>query len=193
MVHRTTGRAQIHPTGAKFLLSLLTTITLVFLRPFPATTETVFGPPLSIQELTRRAKIVIIGTVADIGSEWDKSKSVIMTRVQVLAEESLKGLTQPVDRVEFFQLGGKVGEITSVVGGAPFYREGERLLLFLTRHEDGTLRVIGQFQGKFDVELDPVSGAEMALRRLPGSDKVFDRMPLDQARSEVLKVRGQEG
>jgi hypothetical protein len=155
------------------------------LTPLSAAAETVIGGPLSIDELCQRAELVLIGRVVAVAGEWNDARTVIQTRVQVVAEESLKGPARAKERVELVQLGGKVGEITSAVGGAPSFSVGERVLLFISRKPDGVLGLVGQFQGKFQVETDPVTKAELAVRRLPGLDKVLDRIPLDQARFKI--------
>jgi len=155
------------------------------LSPLPAMTEMITGGLLSIGELSRRSDFVLIGRVVAVTSEWTKGRTGIETRVQVVAEQPLKGSSQARERVEFVQLGGKVGEFVSAVGGAPSFAEGERVLLFLSRKPDGVLGLVVQFQGKFRVETDAVSGGELAVRRLPGSDKVLDRIPLEQARFEI--------
>ena len=165
-------------------LSLLPILAFLLI-PLPAMSEMVSGGPLSIGELSQRSEFVLIGRVVTVMSEWNKARTVILTRVQVVAQESLKGSARAKERVAFVQLGGKVGEIVSAVGGSPSFVEGERVLLFLSRKPDGLLGLVGQFQGKFRVETDPVSRVDLAVRRLPGSDKVLDRMPLDQARFEI--------
>ncbi|MFQ5829781.1 MAG: hypothetical protein ACE5JD_11590 [Candidatus Methylomirabilia bacterium] len=119
-----------------------------------------------------------------------------MTRIGVRADEVLKGSVAG-QLVSVHQLGGKVGDIASFVGGAPRFTVGERVLLFLSRRRGGELRVTGLFQGKFSLEQDPSSGREIAVRRIPGTAQPLDEIPLDKAKQLVLGniarvMRGEE-
>jgi hypothetical protein len=76
------------------------------------------------------------------------------------------------------------------VAGAPTFTQGEGVLLFLARGSDGHLSVAGLFQGKFSLERDAASGGEVAVRRVPGSAEVLDRLRLEQARADVVAARG---
>lgn len=145
------------------------------------------GRPMSVEELTKGADVVVIGEVLSTQSEWDPTGRVILTRVDMHVEELLKG-SPTGQRLSFQQLGGQVGDTVSVVAGSPSFSRGERVLLFLSRRRDGRFDVENFFQGKFSLEHDPASGREMAVRRVPDSAQVLDRLQLDEARSRVLKA-----
>jgi hypothetical protein len=155
------------------------------LGPVSGYAGTTTTPPLSVRALASRADVVVIGEVLLVRSEWDPAWRVISTRVDLRVGEALKGEVTG-DGLQFRQPGGRAGGVVAVVGGAPSFTSGERVLLVLSRRPDGKLVVAGLFEGKFSLERDTVSGREMAVRRVPESDMVLDRIPLDQARIEVL-------
>lgn len=149
------------------------------------------GPGLlTVRDLTRKADVVVLGTIAAVASHWNAARSQIFTRVELMPEELLKG-TVLANSVYFVQPGGRVGDVGSVVAEAPSFTIGERVVVFLVARPDGDLGVIGLFQGKFTVERDDISGLALAVRRVPGSAQTTDRMTLDQLRAEVRTARGE--
>ena len=169
------------------MLCRVALISLCLVVPLSGYAGTPAGRPMSVEELTKGAEIVVIGEVLSTQSDWDAGGRVILTRVDVRVEELLKG-PPPGRRLSFHQLGGRVGDTVSAVAGAPSFTPGERVLLFLSRRSDGRLDVESFFQGKFSLERDAASGREVAVRRVPDSAQVLDRLQLDQARSWILKA-----
>jgi hypothetical protein len=80
--------------------------------------------------------------------------------------------------VAFEVPGGRVGDTTLVASGAPVFRPGERVALFLDRSpapgeaEDATrarpLGVTGWNLGKLEVRRDPVTGRDLVYNRAAG-------------------------
>jgi hypothetical protein len=143
--------------------------------------------PLTVEDLAQRAELVVIGEVTSVASEFHATRSQIVTRVDVRVAEALKGKAG-ANPLQLRQPGGRVGEMTSEVAGAARFVAGERTLLFLARGGDGTLAVVGLFQGKFALERDG-AGRDVAVRRVPGSAEVLDRVSLDQIRVAVAATR----
>jgi hypothetical protein len=143
--------------------------------------------PLTVEDLARRAELVVIGEVTSVASEFHATRSRIVTRVDVRVAEALKGKAG-ANPLQLRQPGGRVDEMTSEVAGAARFVAGERTLLFLARGGDGTLAVVGLFQGKFVLERDG-AGRDVAVRRVPGSAEVLDRVSLDQIRAAVAATR----
>jgi hypothetical protein len=142
-----------------------------------------FGLPLSVAELTARAIFVVLGRVVTTESGWDTARPLIVTRVDLVVDEILKGPV-PGKMLSLRELGGKVGEAASVVADAPLFAPGERVLVFLTFSRDGRLHVVGLHQGKFSLEhLD--GGEEMAVRRRPGSAAVLDQTALEAVKHAI--------
>jgi hypothetical protein len=144
---------------------------------------------LSVGELARNAEVVAIGKIVAITSSWNRERTQISTRVDLEPEEVLKGVPSR-DRISFVQPGGRVGSVGSVVPETPSFSDGERVVLFLTRRRDGQRVVIALFQGKFNIERDPTTSLDMAVRRAPGSGQILDRMTLDVLRSQILAAVG---
>ena len=151
------------------------------------TGATASDAPLAVEELTRRAELIVIGEVISLASELFASEGQIITRIDVRVDEALKG-TPGRASLHLQQPGGRVGEVTRDVAGMPTFAQGERVLLFLGRRGDGGLAVVGLFQGKFTLQRDE-SGREIVVRRVPGSGEVVDRLPLDDVRSAIASSR----
>jgi hypothetical protein len=145
--------------------------------------------PLSVEELTVDAKVIVIGKIAAVTSSWNRGRTQILTRVDLQPDDMLKG-TPSGDRIAFVYLGGQSGNIGSVIAEAPSFTVGERVVLFLRPRRDGQLGLLALSQGKFSVERDLTSGVDMAVRRVPGSGDVLDQMPLQMLRSRVLVALG---
>ncbi|MBI4529244.1 MAG: hypothetical protein HY695_36055 [Deltaproteobacteria bacterium] len=171
-------------------LAILTGITLLLFGALPGSSETISPGPLSIEGLTEAAKMVVIGAVAGVHSYWTDDKSIILTRIEVDVEETLKDSAPAGARVNVILLGGKVGAISGSVAGTPSFKQGERVLVFLSERRDGSLGILGLFQGKFSIQRDPKTGGEIAVRTMPDSEAVIDRVPLHQARSQILRALG---
>lgn len=153
-----------------------------------AAAQTYPGPP-TVEHLARRADIVVIGDVTHATGEWDAARTTIHTRVQVAVIETLTG--PPAPSLSFTQLGGQVGDRVSVVGGAAQFQAGERVLVFLARRADGSLRLSDLMHAKFSIERDAATGRDYAVRLsgAPGAD----RIALDQVRAEIRRALGGRG
>ncbi len=139
--------------------------------------------PASVQSLSKRAEIIVIGEIEQTQSAWNPERTVIWTQVDVRVHEVLKGVVE-AGRLRFFQIGGQVGDRKSQVAGAPVFAGGEQVLLFLSRRRQGTLGVIDISQGAFRVESDS-SGQPMAVRRGDGSTGIPERIPLEEIRGQI--------
>lgn len=140
---------------------------------------------MSVHDLTGAAELIILGEVSTVVSEWDEITRRIHTRIDLRVLEVLKGPAETA-RVSFVQPGGKDGEVSGIVADAPTFGVAERVVVFLAPMRNGQRGVVALYQGKFGVELDPVTGQEMAVRRAPGSGHILDRMPLAVFRSDIL-------
>src|ERR1051325_10657947 len=120
---------------------------------------------LSDEELITSARVILIGDVVSTKAQWDLEHYNINTYVKVKVSKVLKGQLQN-DHVVFKQLGGTVGEDSTVIFGAPEYEAGQRVLLFLDTTREGNLRIAQLFQGKYDVTTDARTGAARVERRV---------------------------
>ncbi|HYO16235.1 MAG TPA: hypothetical protein VE685_23805 [Thermoanaerobaculia bacterium] len=118
---------------------------------------------LSDRHLVASSRAILTGEVQKITSQRHQGN--IYTYVGIDVEESLKGPFREGQVVVLRQLGGTVGEVTSTLAGAPRFREGDRVLLFLDTWSDGALRVAHLFFGKYDLVVDEDTGVVRAERR----------------------------
>lgn len=91
-----------------------------------------------------RADAVVIGTVSSIGSSGGE------TSVQLQVEEVKRGdVGQWMTLVE---PGGRLGDQTFVVHGAPHYKVGDRVLVLAAKRSDGTFRTHLMDAGRIELE-----------------------------------------
>src|SRR5262245_20562722 len=80
--------------------------------------------PLAVDELTRRAELIVIGEVISVASELFASEGQIVTRIDVRVDEVLKGSPGQTP-LQFQQPGGRVGAVIREVAGMPAFTQGE--------------------------------------------------------------------
>jgi outer membrane lipoprotein SlyB len=141
--------------------------------------------PASVAQLARRADIVAVGDVASAVGAWDAARTDIHTRIELAVVETLKGA--PASGLSFAQVGGRVGDRITTVAGAVTFETGQRVLVFLERGPDGSLRLVDPFHGTFRVERDRATGRDDAVRATGAA--AADRIPLDQVRGEIRRAR----
>ena len=139
------------------VLALLTA--LVWCRPVSATIVV----PMPDEDLAAQADAVVIGDVAKITSHWDDTQGRIFTTITIAVHEVLKGdVTE--SQLTLTQMGGTIADVHAWVHGNPEFRRGEKVLVFVTQAQDGTLRVTQLYQGKFSITTDPYVFDELAQR-----------------------------
>jgi hypothetical protein len=121
--------------------------------------------PTEDHQLIRQASTIALGQVTGIEGHWYAAKKQIYTHIRIRVEEVLKGELPEIE-VTLNQLGGTVRGIRSWIFGSPEFVLGERVLLFLTRNPDGTLRVLNLYQGKFSVVQNAETGEPFIYRGL---------------------------
>ncbi len=151
----------------------------------------------SVEQLGEDSSAVVMGTVVNVRSFWNDTRSKIFTSTVIAVEESYKG--RPGGSVEVLQLGGTVDNVQVTAHGALRWAEGEEVVLFLEPATEGRFQVAGFSQGKFKVERDPVTGRAFIHRpaqegvELVGDDghqhnqhTSISREPLDQFLANAL-------
>jgi molybdopterin-binding protein len=117
----------------------------------------VFGTveKLNIEEKTKKASLIVTGTVKSTQSQWEKVNEGrrIFTYVYIEVEKYIKG--SGGKQIEIKVPGGKVGEITERASDTPQFTVGERVILFL---KSDFFRVVGWHQGKYTVKDNKVVG-----------------------------------
>jgi hypothetical protein len=113
-------------------------------------------------QLADQAAVVVEGTVEAVGGVPDVARPLTEARVRI--ERQIKGRV-PGSSLRVRVLGGKGADGRRlVIWGAPQFRAGERVLLFLVPHADGAYRPLHLALGAFhEVEL---AGRRLALREV---------------------------
>jgi len=145
------------------------------------------GAP-TIEQLARQADVVAIGEVASAVGEWTPGHTAIQTRITLTATELLKG-APPSPRTTFTHLGGRVGDEATAIGGGPEFHPGERVLVFLSRRADGSLRLTDLSYARFVIVRDAATGRDHAIRATGAQGA--DRVDLDQVRMLVRRALGE--
>src|SRR5262245_39633961 len=94
---------------------------------------------------------------------WSAPPPRISTVITLDVRDSLKGEI-PLGPLTIRQLGGRVAGMQAWVEGSPEFTVGERVLVFLSRNADGTLRVAHLYRGKFSIQSDAQTGQSHAVR-----------------------------
>jgi hypothetical protein len=133
---------------------LLFAITLCAAVVFATTVK-----PMSLDDLTSAASVIVEGQGADSWSTWNPQHTLIYTFTRVRISKTLKGSADSTILIK--QLGGSAGGYTQKVAGVHPMRSGDASVLFLRPSEahDGTMVIVGLMQGNFHIEKEPQTGA----------------------------------
>lgn len=152
--------------------------------------------PMTVEDLTDSSAAIVIGTVEQLtGVEHEGT---ISTLVTVTVEQVLKGDLHATD-ITLKEDGGSVGGRQQIVFGTPSFYRGERVLLFLTVRDDGSLRTNQLALGKFRIELDQ-NGMPQAVQQFgagtmmvvpPGATPPSPSVPLGNLLTAVRSALAQ--
>src|SRR5947209_3526997 len=139
--------------------------------------------PVTDADLVSTATAIVIADVKAIESRWDPATRRIFTVITLDVRDSLKGEI-PLGPLTIRQLGGRMAGMQAWIQGSPEFTVGERVLVFLSRNADGTLRVAHLYQGKFSVVTDLRTGTSHAVRAPGGHVHVLGRGGASTAATE---------
>ena len=105
--------------------------------------------PASLGDLVTGARAIVHGHVVAIEPRWADGHRQIETLVTVRAEDYLKG--DLGGEVTFKVPGGQMGPYRRVVVGAPTFREGDEVVVFLNAQGPAVPWISGLNQGVFRV------------------------------------------
>jgi hypothetical protein len=89
---------------------------------------------MDVDELVASNRTVVVGQVTDARSYWNKDKSFILTDVRIAVNDVVKGNLQDQE-ITVTIMGGRVGEITTLIMGGPELIPGKSYLLFLNEED----------------------------------------------------------
>ena len=135
---------------------------------------------LPFDQVAREATLVVRGTLGPITSAWDDSHEVIYSTALLRVNRYFDGVGPQTLLVR--EVGGTVGNYTQEAIGFPALREGEEVVLFLSRWDDNPdWRIAAYNQGKYLVR--NYQGIETLVpdRVQQGTDRTAarDRMDAD--------------
>jgi hypothetical protein len=121
----------------------------------PALCATVLLPG-DLGDIARGATVIVRGTVVDVQVEWANGRRRVETIVTLDVSETYKG--DMGRRLSFTVPGGVIGRYRSVTIGAPSFRQGEEVVLFLGAQPPSLPYLLGLGQGVFRVQRDARTG-----------------------------------
>lgn len=121
--------------------------------------------PVTLAEMEKASDIIVHAKVTGKTMAWDDERRVIWTHYDLAPIEFLKGQSNGPLRVS--EPGGTDGQVEMKVPGAPEYKIGEEVVVFLEPTDIGYHRTCGWTQGKFQVSQGTVQ-TKQATQGLPG-------------------------
>lgn len=140
--------------------------------------------PLTFDQLVSQSTAIVYGRVADVRGQWTADRQGIDSLVTVDSIEYFKGGLG--ETVTVRAPGGQVGTLVHVLPGAPRFRTGDMVVLFLKTNGPAIPIVTGTTQGVFRVAADPRTGGRTvvppAVHVTPGTargDSLRRPMPIE--------------
>ena len=175
----------------RFLLLIV-----VLLGFVPALSATVLVPA-EFREIVSGSQIIVHGRVAEIRAEWIDGRRRIESVVTLEASSFYRGTS--AGAVTFRVPGGQIGRYKSVTVGAPEFKTGDEVVLFLKARGPAVPQVFGLNQGVFRVQVDRQTGRRTVLQPIaaarggmpqPIVRGARDRqpVPLDQFATQIRSV-----
>src|SRR6185369_15494171 len=109
---------------------------------------------LPFDTVARDSALIVRGTLGPVSSAWDDSHEVIYSYATLRVARYMAGSGPRVLMVR--EVGGTVGDYTQEAIGFPSLREGQEVVLFLSRWDDSAdWRIEAYNQGKYRVIKTP--------------------------------------
>lgn len=124
--------------------------------------------PADLVELSRSAALVVRGTVTAVTSQWADGRRRVETLVTLDVQQAIKGAGGAT--VTFKVPGGDMGRYRSVMIGAPTFRVGEEVILFLGARPPALPFLLGLGQGVYRVQRDERTGAARVISPVLAAD-----------------------
>jgi hypothetical protein len=107
--------------------------------------------PIEFRELVTVSSAIVHGRVVDVRAGWVDGRRAIETLLTIDADEYYKGAGGETLTVRV--PGGEIGRFRTVFVGAPEFRAGDEVVLFLRRYGD-RVSIVGLSQGAYRVVND---------------------------------------
>jgi hypothetical protein len=123
----------------------------VLLFALPAAARATVLIPIEFRELVHVSSTIVRGRVVDARAQWVDGRRAIETFVTIEAAEYMKGSLGETLTVRV--PGGQIGRYRTIFVGAPEFRQGDEVVLFL-RAYNGAVSIVGVSQGAFRIVAD---------------------------------------
>jgi hypothetical protein len=117
--------------------------------------------PTDFPTLVGGARAIALGRIVALTPRWTEGRRGIETLIALEVEDYLKG--DLGGSVTVAVPGGQMGPYLSVIPGAPRFREGETVVLFLAGDGPAVPHVLGLGQGVFRIVADRTSGERIVV------------------------------
>jgi hypothetical protein len=159
---------------------------LLVLVTLSATPLPSWSQELTIDQMTRRASVIVEGQVTSVHGDWNTDHTKIYTTLRLQVARYHKGSASP-GTLDIRFLGGTVGDMALVVIDQPTFSPGERVFLFLSPNFDTSdTPIVGQYEGKLRMTTN-AQGQDVLL----GSTQTFEKSDVVSSIRAVLRPIGQ--
>jgi hypothetical protein len=135
-----------------------------------------------LDDLVAGNRAVVVGEVVDAKSHWNENHTFIVTDVRLALDDVLKGDVSGKE-IALTILGGRVGDLTTLIVGGPELVPGRSYVLFLNEERlpgiERALTVRDLSQGAFDVRIG--RGGLRAISQAVGQPLLPDRSGYTEA------------
>ena len=162
----------------------------------PALSATVLIPA-EFREIVSGSQIIVYGRVSEVRAEWLDGRRRIESVITLDASSFYRGTASR--SVTFRVPGGQIGRYKSVTVGAPEFKAGDEVVLFLKAQGPSVPQVFGLNQGVFRVKVDERTGRRTVMepiimprgtvpQRVVRGARDRQPLPLDQFAAQVRTV-----
>ncbi len=119
--------------------------------------------PAEFREIVAGSQVIVHGQVTDVRSGWatTSERRQVESIVTLEVTSYLKG--GPGETVTFRVPGGTIGSYRTTMIGAPEFRPGDEVVVFLRANGPSIPQVFGLSQGVFRVRFDPRTGQRLVV------------------------------
>ena len=153
--------------------------------------------PSDFREIVSGSQIIVHGRVSEVRAEWTEGRRRIESVVTLAPSSVYRGTAART--VTFRVPGGQIGRYKSVTVGAPEFRVGEEVVLFLKARGPSVPQIFGLNQGVFRVQVEPRTNRRLvtqpivmakgaAPERVVRGASARRPLPLDQFAAQIRTV-----
>jgi hypothetical protein len=136
-----------------FLIAVLTVCSFPSLAPAQHT-------PVTTDELTQQADLIVVGKVAGLKAGWNTDRSRIFTTVTLAVDQTLKG-DAGAGSITILVPGGEVDGVGELYSHTAQFKKDEEVVVFAKKDKQGRLRTTGGENGKLSVRKDAATGISL--------------------------------